>query len=98
MNLPIDSKKIPATSKPFFPEYDPDSLDVEQHASLIIERILAQGSRSEVRWLLDTYSKDRIFAWMAFAGYRRLSKRRYHLWCFVFGLPEQKITNRIWPH
>lgn len=96
-NKPV-SQKIPASSVPFFQEYDADLLDVDEHARLIIERILANGNRAEVRWLLETYGQDRVRDWITQAGAGRLSRRRYHLWCFVFDLPEQSRPDVVWKH
>ncbi len=75
-----------------------DRLQVDQHATLIIERILAYGDRAEVRWLLDTYGRERVREWVMASGANRLSRRRYHLWCFVFQVPEQEQPARVWPH
>jgi hypothetical protein len=98
MSLPSGPKQIPDSAKPFFQEYDVDLLDIDQHAVLIIERILAYGNRDEVRWLLKTYGRDRVRDWVAQSGIVRLSRRRYHLWCFVFHLQEQKRPVSAWPH
>lgn len=98
MNLSDAHKKIPASARPFFQEYTVDLLDVDQHAALIIERILAYGSRTEVRWLLDIYGREQVRGWVARSGLARLSRRRYHLWCFVFDLPEGEQPVRIWQY
>ncbi len=90
--------EIPASAAPFFQEYDFSRLDVQQHASLIIERILAYGNREEVRWLIDTYGREEIREWLTQQGLNRLPWRRFHLWCFVFGLPAPERPQRIWPH
>jgi hypothetical protein len=82
----------------FFQEYDPARLDISQHAPLIIERILAYGSRAEVRWLLQTYGRSQVKDWVLHRGLQRLSWRRYHLWCLVFDLTPQPKPDRIWPH
>jgi hypothetical protein len=98
MSLPSDPKQIPATAAAFFQEYNVDLLDINQHAALIIERILLYGNRAEVRWLLETYGRDQVRSWVIQLGMGRLSWRRYHLWCFVFHLPVQKKPARIWPY
>lgn len=98
MNFSGAYKKIPASARPFFQEYNVDLLDVDQHATLIIERILAYGSRAEVRWLLETYGRVQVRGWVAWSGLTRLSRRRYHLWCFVFDLPEGEQPVRIWQY
>ncbi len=93
-----DSLEIPSSTAPFFQEYDFHKLDVRLHASLIIERILAYGSRAEVRWLLDTYGRDQVREWVAQSGVKRLPWRRLDLWCFVFDIPLPEKPKRIWPH
>lgn len=94
----FDDGGIPASTWPFFQEYNVARLDVHQHAALIIERILAYGNREEVRWLLKTYGRSAVAGWVEALGVNRLSKRRYHLWCFVFKVPEKARISRIWPH
>lgn len=91
-------KQIPATAGPFFQEYNAELLDVNEHAPLIMERILAYGNRAEVRWLLEMYGQERVRDWVLQSGRSRLSKRRYHLWCFVFNLQEQSRPAQIWKH
>jgi hypothetical protein len=98
MNTPFGFQQIPSSARPFFQEYNVDLLDLEQHAALIIERILAYGNRAEVRWLLDRYGRNDVHDWVERSGRDRLSQRRYHLWCFVFQLPEKDAPDRIWPH
>ena len=75
-----------------------DLLDPDQHAAVIIERILAYGNRAEVRWLLDTYTREQVCGWIVQSGLNKLSWRRYHLWCFVFNLPEKNRPVNLWQH
>lgn len=98
MNASSNSKKIPASAKPFFQEYQLDLLDVEQHAPLVIERILAYGNRAEVRWLLDAVGREQVWDWVLRSGASRLPWHRYHLWCFVFQLPFAEKPDRAWPY
>jgi hypothetical protein len=98
MSLPTISKHIPVSARPFFQEFSVDLLDMNQHASLIMERILAFGNRAEVRWLLEMYGREQVSGWVIQSGMSRLSRRRYHLWCFVFNIPEKNKPVRIWQH
>ncbi len=98
MNASSNLKQIPASAKPFFQEYNLDLLDVEQHTSLVIERILAYGNRAEVRWLLDAVGREQVRDWVLRSGSSRLPWRRYHLWCFVFQLPLEEKPVRAWPY
>jgi hypothetical protein len=97
MDRPVKTH-IPSSAAPFFQEYRIANLDIQQHAALIMERILAYGNRAEVQWLLATYGRQAVREWVAQAGQRRLSWRRFHLWCLVFDIPIPQKPHRIWPY
>ncbi len=90
--------QIPTSAAPFFQEYNFSTLDVHRDAELIIERLLAYGSRAEVRWLIQAYGRDKLKSWLEQHGIRRLTWGRFHMWCLVFGLPVPERPQRIWPH
>jgi hypothetical protein len=96
------SRQIPASAAPFFQEYRFSDLDPENDSSLVMERILAFGSREELGWLFRFFGRDKIKAWVGENGMRRLPYRRYNLWCVLLGLPRQdkpKIgVERAWPY
>ncbi len=90
---------IPKTTMPFFQEYNFAVLDLERDIELILERILQNGNREEVRWLLHHYGNKRVKQWITTTGSRRLSRRRYHLWCVLLDVKETlRKTNPIWPY
>lgn len=93
---------IPRSLTPCFQEYDIERLDPAQHGDLIIERVLAYGNRRELRWLFDLYGRTRIADWVQRLGARRLSWRRYNLWCVLLDLPSARRPRseeqQIWPH
>jgi len=47
-------------SKHLFWDIDTDSLDVEQHAQLLVQRVLERGEMSDWRFILDYYGLPRI--------------------------------------
>jgi hypothetical protein len=90
---------IPVSAKPFFQEYTFSKLDPREHASLIIERILAYGNRAEVRWVFDFYGVSQLQKWVSEDGSRLLPKRRYYLWCMVLDLAPETIQKKSqWAH
>jgi len=91
---------IPKSAAPFFQEYHFDTLDAATNAALIMERLLAYGHRSEIRWLFENYCADEIRGWVERNGERLLSRRRYQLWPMLFDLPEHKIAEKrqAWPY
>lgn len=50
---------IPSRRSLFW-DVNPATLDAEQHASYIIERILDYGTDEEVRWMYRVYSRELI--------------------------------------
>jgi Family of unknown function (DUF6922) len=91
---------IPKSTAPFFQEYRFESLDTAAHAALIMERLLACGNRSEIRWLFENYGADKIRTWLERDGERLLPRRRYELWRVLFDLPGHQIAERrqAWPY
>ena len=88
---------IPVSAKPFFQEYTFSKLDPREHASLVMERILAYGNRAEVRWVFDFYGVSQLQKWVSEDGLRLLPKRRYHLWCVVLDLAPDITSNKTIP-
>jgi hypothetical protein len=93
-------QSIPKSSAAFFQEYQFEALDSAKHADLIMERLLAYGDRSEVRWLFDHYGVENIHHWVQEHGKRLLPRRRYVLWSVLFDLPGQKMSEirQVWPY
>lgn len=93
---------IPRSLAPCFQEYELERLDPGQHSDLLIERVLAYGDRRELRWLFRQYGRARIAEWVQRLGNRRLSWRRYNLWCVLLDLPPARRhrpkEQQIWPH
>ena len=92
-------QSIPETARPYFQEYDFEQIDPERNAELIIERLLAYGDRAEVRWLQRQYGQARLRKWLSAAGARRLSRRRYRLWCVLMDVnASAREPEPIWPY
>lgn len=79
---------LPPDSAWLFPEYDADSLEVERHSGVIIERLLERGGWDQVRWLFDTYGEERVAEWVRRHGFRLLSKRTFALWRLALGIDD----------
>jgi hypothetical protein len=93
-------QSVPKSSSAFFQEYRFETLDGVKHAALIMERLLAYGNRSEIRWLFDNYGLEEIRHWVKEHGDRLLPRRRYELWRVLFDLPGVPKTERhqVWPY
>jgi hypothetical protein len=76
----LSKKQIPADSAWLFPEYEFESINLDNHQGVIIERILERGSWKQISWLFETYGENRVAEWVRKHGYRLLSKRSFALW------------------
>ena len=77
---------LPTDSAWLFPEYEYESLSLERHSGVIIERMLERGSWEQVRWLFRTYGEERVAEWLRLHGFRLLSKRSFALWRLTLGI------------
>ncbi len=46
--------RLPDTAGWLFPEYDVESIDLDLHRGVIIERLLDRGTWEQIRWLFAT--------------------------------------------
>lgn len=77
---------LPADSQWLFPEYDFASMSPKRFAPVIMERVLERGSAAQIRWLLGHYGQRVVAAWVRQYGYRRLSRKVFEYWRWVFGI------------
>jgi len=95
---------IPSGLRPYFQEYDVDSLQVERDANLILQRTLEFGDWEEVRWLFHTYGKERIRAFLREFGERMLKPSTFNYWRKLFRLrrwrrsPFPMSREEVWPY
>lgn len=92
---------LPPALRPWFHGYPFEALNLEEHRSLVIERILRYGDRAEVRWLVRQYGKAAIADWLVARGAKLLPWRRHRLWCVAFETPlvdRSPVRVVAWPH
>ena len=76
---------IPASARPLFPEYRLSKLNPVDDASVVVPRILEQGDRREIAWLLHQYPVGYLRKWMAGEGWR-LGPRPARFWSWYLGV------------
>lgn len=77
---------IPSGLRPYFQEYDPQTLDLDHDADLIIQRTLEYGTWDEIRWLFSTYGGARIRTFVRERGERLLSQVTFNYWRKLLGI------------
>ena len=79
---------IPATLAPFFQEYDIARLDPQWDSATIIERTLRFGTRAELRWLFQEFSRAQIRAWVMKWGTFALPEPHLTFWRLILEIEE----------
>lgn len=82
------ASNLPADTAWLFPEYDFETMDLERHRSVIIERVLERGTWVQLRWLFATYGEADVTEWVRRHGLRLLSKRSFALWRLTLGITD----------
>lgn len=77
---------LPEMISPLFHNYDPETIDPERHAGLVIRTVLAAGTWEQVRWLFRHYGFDRVrtIVLADCRGLRTLPEPTQRLWSLVF--------------
>ena len=82
----MTTSDIPSGLRLCFQEYDPQTLDLDRDATLIIQRTLEYGTWEEVRWLFATYGGPRISTFVRERGERLLSRVTFNYWRKLLGI------------
>jgi hypothetical protein len=97
-----ESNSILSSLARLFQEYDFESMDVNSHAKIIIERTLEMGTWEELHWLFHHYGIKRIVEYIQRYGHRRLSKMTFNYWCKLLEIknyrraPFAEIRDDVW--
>ena len=99
--MPVMENQIPSTLKPFFQEYNFETLDAARDWELVVERTLAWGNRAELGWLFTRYGRERVTAWVKQRGAFRLPRRQLASWKVILEIPDAEIISAprgIWQY
>ena len=86
----MKDNQLPQYLHRFFWEYDPDALETDRHADLIMDRIMERGSWRAMQWLCTAYSGAMIARFLSKKGWRLLPPREVNYWALVSGMPEEE--------
>lgn len=82
------SDRTPLT-RAYFQDVDPATIDVEQHATFIIERLLEFGDDVAVVWLEKTYQREQLADVVRTSG--RLSRKSGNYFAIKYGIPTEEV-------
>lgn len=91
---------LPDAARRLFPHLSPDELSVEGTEAAILERLLEDGDRADLRWLASVLPEERWVAWLNERGARQLSDRSRAFWSLVLDLPlptRRAEGEELWP-
>ena len=55
---------LPDSTAWHFLEYEFESVGLDSHSGVIMERVLDRGTWDQVRWLFAAYGEDRVATWV----------------------------------
>lgn len=75
--------ELPAATLRLFDGYAPVELVRPEHRGFLIERLLEEGDREDLRWLVTQVGEAELADFFHRAGGRRLSARSRSFWSLV---------------
>jgi hypothetical protein len=94
MTGPPDS--APASARRLFAHYDEAVLG-KIDRSFVVGRLLEEGERADLAWLLAQVGEQQLGAWATGPGTRQLSRRSRAFWSVVLDLePPVDEENPLW--
>lgn len=88
--------RLPSLLRPWFWDVPLASLAPDRHEAFILGRVLEFGDQQAVRWLLRTYPRPRIRAFLKGRGADVLSRRTWHFWALFFGRRSRARPTPSW--
>lgn len=91
---------LPASTRRLFAHYEVDDLESATALPFAIGRLLEEGDRADLLWLIQRAPEPVLRDWVERHGSRHLSNRSRAFWRLLLGV-EQTITARpegdVWP-
>ena len=81
---PLSPQPIPKRLQSLLPEYDISKLNAGKDKIILISRILENGNKEDLRWLMRRYLSVELTAFLQDDGARLLSPRALRLWSLYF--------------
>lgn len=90
-----DRMCVPESLFGFFWESEPETIHIIRHGDFVMGRIMERGNWEAMRWLLETYSKKQLAAFLEKRGRRILPPRELNYWSLITGIAKEKRTDWV---
>jgi hypothetical protein len=80
---------IPERIKRLFWDVDKENVDIRDHRSYIIRRIMDFGNMDDVSWMRNVYTPDEIIEVVKKS--RGLSRKSAYFWSTYFNIPKEEV-------
>jgi hypothetical protein len=80
---------IPDRTKRLFWDVDQEKIDIRDHRSYIIRRIMDYGNVDDVNWMMKIYTSDEMI--QVVKKRRGLSRKSAYFWSTYFNIPKEEI-------
>ena len=87
-------RELPDMLRPFFWDYDFDTLSWEDDRALIIARVLTSGDWEAVTWLRARAEDHSLREWIERHQGGELSPQKLRFWELILGLPHRQVS--VW--
>lgn len=94
------SRALPNAASRLFPDLDPDHALDDSSRQLVICRLLEEGERDDLRWLVESVGEAAIAASFERRAGRQLSRRSSRFWSLILGQTEPEVAaarEALWP-
>lgn len=92
----VERTAVPRRFRRFFWDVRIADLSVDQHQDFILGRLLEDGDRQALHWLVRTYSRETVAAFLKGRGVEVLSRRAWQFWSVYVGLPVRERMRPSW--
>ena len=88
--------EIPEVVRRLLWEYDTADPEVlERVERVLLERVMARGDWDAMRWLLGSFSSERLRAFLEGRGRRVLPPRELRFWSWVCGVDDDEAASWV---
>ena len=81
--------RLPEFAFRYFWDIDPTKLNVGEHPSYVIERLLEYGDLPSVRWMERRFSREEIVG--VLKSSRALSRKSANFWSNILNVPREEV-------